>query len=187
MRVIAGKYKGMRLVPVKGANIRYTADAVKESLFSILRDDVLDSRFLDLYAGSGNVGTEALSRGAESVAYVEINPVCAKTISANLLKLGLSPAPPDIILLNMSISRALEYFRRHNMQFHIIFLDPPYMVNLLKKSLKEISDSGILSADGELIAEHDIRENAPDHIDDLIMTRQKHYGTTILSFYKYEL
>lgn len=186
MRVITGKYKGMRLSPVKGADIRYTSDAVKESLFSILRDDILGSRFLDIYAGSGNVGIEALSRGAESVAYVEINPVCAKTISANLSKLGLSPKPPEIILLNMSISRALEYFQRHKFQFDIIFLDPPYRVNLLKKSLLEIADFGVLSADGGIVAEHDVRENAPSEIGNLIMTRQKNYGTTVLSFYRIE-
>lgn len=183
MRVIAGEYRGRRLPSVKGANIRYTADSVKKSLFSILRDAVPGARFLDLYAGSGNVGIEAISRGADSVAFVDNNRACARTISANLELCGISPEPPRIVLLNMGMSRAMEYFRRHNIQFDIIFLDPPYRRGLVGKSLKEICDCGILSADGEIIAEHDVREDAPERMGMLEMTRQKRYGTTILSFY----
>jgi 16S rRNA (guanine966-N2)-methyltransferase len=183
MRVITGEYRGRRLASVKGANIRYTADSVKKSLFSILRDTVPGARFLDLYAGSGNVGIEAISRGAESVAFVDSNRACARTISANLELCAISPEPPRIMLLNMGMSRAMEYFRRHNIQFDLIFLDPPYRRGLVGKSLKEISDCGILSANGEIIAEHDVREDAPEQLGRLVMTRQKRYGTTVLSFY----
>ncbi len=184
MRVITGEYKGRKLLSVKGANIRYTADSVKKSLFSILRDDILGARFLDLYAGSGNVGIEAISRGAEFVAFVDNNRSCARTISANLDLCGISPKPPRIMLLNMGMSRAMEYFRRHNIQFDIIFLDPPYRRDLVGKSLKEICDCGILSDDGEVIAEHDVREDVPERVGELVVMRQKRYGTTMLSFYK---
>jgi len=183
MRIITGEYKGRRLASVKGADIRYTADRVKKSLFSILGDAVLEARFLDLYAGSGNIGIEAFSRGAESVAFVDVNPACAKTISANLAHCGLSPKPPRIVLLNMGISRAMEYFRRRNMHFDIIFLDPPYHLGLVEKTLQRISACGILSTDGEVIAEHDVRENAPARAGTLLMARQRRYGTTLLSFY----
>lgn len=186
MRVITGEYKGRRLASVKGASIRYTADSVKKSLFSILRDAVPGARFLDLYAGSGNVGIEAVSRGADSVAFVDNNRACARTISANLELCGISPEPPRIMLLNMGIPRAMEYLRRHNIQFDIIFLDPPYRRGLVGKSLKEISACGILSANSEVIAEHDVREEAPEHIGELLMTRQNRYGTTMLSFYTVE-
>jgi len=184
MRVITGKYKGRRLAPVKGVNIRYTADRVKESLFSILRDEVPGARFLDLYAGSGNVGIEAVSRGAESVAFVDINAVCIRTISANLTRCGLSPDPPRIMPLKMDISRAMKYFRKREMQFDIIFLDPPYPLELVEKSLKAISACGILSTDGQVIAEHGVKENAPEQIETLVMTRQKRYSSTLLSFYE---
>jgi 16S rRNA (guanine966-N2)-methyltransferase len=186
MRVITGEYKGRKLLSAKGANIRYTADSVKKSLFSILRDAVPGARFLDLYAGSGNVGIEAISRGAEPVAFVDNNRACARTISANLELCGISPELPRIMLLNMGISRAMEYFRRHNIQFDIIFLDPPYRRGLVGKSLKEISACGILSADGEVIAEHDVREDAPKQVGMLVMKRQRRYGTTLLSFYTVE-
>ncbi len=183
MRVITGEYRGRRLASVKGASIRYTADSVKKSLFSILRDAVPGTRFLDLYAGSGNVGIEAISRGAEFVAFVDNNRACARTISANLELCGISPKPPRIMLLNMGISRAMEYFRRHNIRFDVIFLDPPYRRGLVGKSLKEICNCGILSTDGEVIAEHDVKEDAPEHEGKLVMTRQRRYGITMLSFY----
>ena len=183
MRVITGEYRGRKLASVKGANIRYTADRVKKPLFSILRDMIPGARFLDLYAGSGNVGIEALSRGAESITLVDVNPACAKTISANLARCGLSPTPPRIMLLNMGISRSMEYFRRRNMQFDVIFLDPPYHLGLVGKSLQKISASGILSTGGLVVAEHDAKEAAPEQADLLVMNRQKRYGTTLLTFY----
>lgn len=183
MRIITGEYKGRRVSPIKGADIRYTADHVKKSLFSILRDTIQEARFLDLYAGSGNVGIEAISRGAGFVTFVDVNPACAKTISANLARCKLSPSPPRIVLLNMEMSRAMAYFRRRTMQFDVIFLDPPYRLGLVEKTLKEISACGILSTDGLIIAEHDVRENAPERAGVLSVTRQKRYGTTLLSFY----
>jgi len=186
MRIITGECKGRKLLSVKGANIRYTADSVKKSLFSILRDAVPGARFLDLYSGSGNVGIEAISRGAEFVAFVDSNNACARIVSANLELCGISPEPPRVMLLNMGMSRAMEYFRRHNTQFDIIFLDPPYRRDLVGKSLKEIHDCGILSADGKVIAEHDVREDAPERMGELVMTRQNKYGTTMLSFYTVE-
>jgi len=184
MRIITGEYKGRRLATVKGADMRYTADRVKESLFSTLRDAVPGARFLDLYAGSGNVGIEALSRGAESVAFVDINTACIRTISANLNRCGLSIDPPRIMPLNMDISRSMRYFRKREMQFDIIFLDPPYPLRLVEKSLKAISACGILSTGGMVIAECDVKENAPEQVDTLVMMRQKRYGTTLLSFYE---
>ena len=183
MRIISGELKGRRLASVKGVNVRYTSDRVKESLFSILRDAVLGARFLDLYAGSGNVGIEAISRGAESIAFVDSNRVCTRTISANLSRCGLSPSPPQIMLLNMRMPRAMEYFRRRGAQFDIIFLDPPYCMNLVGKSLQQVSASGILCNDGEVIAEHEASENAPEQAGMLALTRQNRYGTTLLSFY----
>ncbi len=184
MRVITGEYRGRKLTPAKGVNIRYTAERVKGALFSILQETVSEARFLDLYAGSGNVGIEAISRGAESVTFVDINGICAKTISANLARCKLSPRPPKIMLLKMGISRAMEYFRRHDMQFDMIFLDPPYLKDLVEKTLQEISACGILSIDGDVIAQHHVKENAPEQVGTLMRTRQNRYGSTLLSFFE---
>jgi len=183
MRIIAGEYRGRKLAPAKGADIRYTAERVKGALFSILGNAVPEARFLDLYSGSGSVGIEAISRGAEFVTFVDVNPVCVKTISANLARCKLSPKPPRITLLKMGISRAMDYFRRHDTQFDVIFLDPPYLSDLVEKTLQEISACGILSTNGDVVAQHDVRENAPERVGTLVRTRQNRYGTTLLSFY----
>jgi 16S rRNA (guanine966-N2)-methyltransferase len=186
MRIISGKYKGRRLAPVKGADIRYTSDRIKESLFSILSRTVSDSRFLDIFAGSGNVGIEALSRGAESLTFVDINPICIRAISSNLEHCGIDPNPPQVRLVKMGALLAIDYLRRHKMSFDIIFLDPPYIADFIEKCLLRISECNILTEDGLVIAEHDIKENAPIDVGNLVMTRQEKYGTTILSFYKFD-
>ena len=87
------------------------------------------------------------------------------------------------MLLKMDISRAMKYFRKREIQFDIIFLDPPYPLQLVEKSLKAISACGILSTDGQVIAEHGDKEHAPEKAGTLVMTRQNRYGSTLLSFY----
>lgn len=184
MRIISGKYKGHKIDSIKGANIRYTADRIKESLFSILSGIISDSRFLDLYAGSGNVGIEALSRGASSVTFVDIDPNCIAGISANLKRLGIEANPPEIRLMRMNALLAIEYFHRHEMVFDIVFIDPPYRAELVEKTLIKISSQNILAKDSDIIVEHDKNEIVPFSIGQLRLTRQEKYGTTILSFYK---
>jgi 16S rRNA (guanine966-N2)-methyltransferase len=184
MRIITGEYKGRKIDNVKGADIRYTADRVKESLFSILSGIISDARFLDLYAGSGNVGIEAFSRGAKSVVFVDINPICINSVSANLERLGIDTNSPEIRLMRMNASLAIEYFRRHEIGFDIIFIDPPYRIGLVEKTLLEISSNNILAEDGDIIVEHDVKEKVSSVIDKLTLARQEKYGTTILSFYR---
>ncbi len=106
MRIITGQFKGRKIISVKGANIRYTSDRVKESLFSILGDTIIGSTFLDLCAGSGNVGIEAISRGAESVTFVDFNPLCAKTIISNLQRCNISINDPKINVIKTDIFKA---------------------------------------------------------------------------------
>ncbi|MBD3184837.1 16S rRNA (guanine(966)-N(2))-methyltransferase RsmD [Candidatus Poribacteria bacterium] len=183
MRIIAGEYKGRRISSVKGADIRYTADRVKKSLFSILRDKVIDARFLDIFAGSGNVGIESISRGASEVTFVDANPVCIKAISQNLAKISLSPNSPGITLLKMNMSKATAFFNKQNKQFDIIFLDPPYRKGLVKESLNHIFKNNILADNGLLIAEHDVKEDVLESEGNLTLIRQNSYGTKLLSFY----
>jgi 16S rRNA (guanine966-N2)-methyltransferase len=182
MRVITGEYKGRRINPVKGVDIRYTSDRVKESLFSIISGIIPDSKFLDICAGSGNVGIEAISRGAEFVTFVDINPECVKTLSSNLERCGIDSARFKI--MRMEASLALDYFRRHESQFDIIFLDPPYCIGLAEKIVQGISKCNILADDGKAIVEHDVKEIVPLQVNSLAMKRQEKYGTTVLSFYE---
>lgn len=182
MRIITGEHKGRTIRPVKGYDIRYTADRVKESLFSILRDSVFDADFLDLYAGSGNVGIEALSRGAKSVIFVDFNALCVKTILSNLEQLKVDPARFKIIKIDAI--NAIRYFQRHDISFDLIFLDPPYNAGLIQRTLEEIAKAEILRGEGCIIAEHDAKEHVPQLVGDLVLTRQNRYGTTLLSFYR---
>ncbi len=184
MRIITGEYKGRKIMPVKGVNIRYTSDRVKESLFSILGATVIGSRFLDLCAGSGNVGIEAISRGAESVTFVDINPACIKTIISNLQRCNIPTDHPKINVIKTDIFKAIEYFNRNELGFDIIFIDPPYYSEILKKAIQEISLSDIILDSGIVIAEHDAKDIVDGDIGKLILTRQQKYGTTLLSFYR---
>jgi len=182
MRIITGEYKGRRIDSVRGVDIRYTSDRVKESLFSIISGLVPESRFLELCSGSGSVGIEAISRGAESVTFVDISPICLKSLSANLEKCGVDKARFRIMRMNASL--AVNYFKRHGSQFDVIFLDPPYNVGLAERLVLDISKTDILADDGLIIAEHDVKEIVPLEAESLEMTRQEKYGTTVLSFYK---
>ncbi|HGJ64223.1 TPA: 16S rRNA (guanine(966)-N(2))-methyltransferase RsmD [bacterium] len=182
MRIITGEYKGRRIDSVKGVDIRYTSDRVKESLFSIIASFIPDSRFADFCSGSGNIGIEAISRGAESVTFVDINPICIRTLSENLKKCGVNES--RFRIMKMSASVAIGYLQRHDAQFDIIFLDPPYNIGLAERLIIEISKSNIFADNGLIIAEHDIKEAVPLKSEPLEMTRQERYGTTLLSFYK---
>jgi len=187
MRIITGEYKGRQIASVKGANIRYTSDRLKESLFSILRESVVGSHFLDLYAGSGNVGIEALSRGADSVTFVDINPFCIKTIESNLQKCGVTAEmmleQSRVRILKTEAFRSLGYFQRHGARFDLIFLDPPYAKGFVERTIQEISTGKILSENGRIIAEHDVKEAVRSPIGGFIMDRQEKYGLTLLSFF----
>jgi len=182
MRVIAGEFRGRRLSALRGFDVRPTADRVKESLFSILRDDVIDSDFLDLFAGSGNVGIEALSRGVRAVTFVDQSRLSIKTIIANLEKCGLQNAP-NVTVLRMEAIKALGYLSKRDAVFDIIFLDPPYNSELLGRSLRRISNYSILSQTGTIVAEHHRSQILPDKIEQITLVRQERYGDTMLSFY----
>jgi len=185
MRIIAGEFKGRRLSALRGLDVRPTADRVKESLFSILRNEVIDSDFLDMCAGSGNVGIEALSRGAHAVTFVDRNRISIKTIIANLEKCRLQNAP-NVTVLRMEAIKALGYFSKRDAVFDLIFFDPPYNSALLERSLLRISDCGILSQTGTIVAEHHRTHILPDNIGQITLVRQERYGDTMLSFYRLE-
>ena len=183
MRVIAGKFKGRQLVAPKGMDVRPLADRVKESLFSILRYEVVDSTFLDLCAGSGNVGIEALSRGAGAVTFIDRNSICIKTIIKNLAKCGVSADDPQVMVLCMDALKGLTYLSKHQATFDIIFLGPPYHSEILLKSSHQISELGLLSQNGIIIAEHHRKQYLPDGIQQLKLFRRERYGDAMLSFY----
>jgi 16S rRNA (guanine966-N2)-methyltransferase len=177
MRIIAGEYKNRRInMP---SHIRPTQDKVRKALFDIL-GDVCGLRFLELFAGSGAVGLEALSRGAAELTLVEHNRDALKTINKNIASLKLESCE----VYALQADKAIKKFHRDQNKFDIIFLDPPYYGEISKKTLQILGAYDILAPNGLIIAQHFKKESLPEAEGDLTLFRQSRYGDTALSFYK---
>lgn len=181
MRVITGIARGRRLKALKGMETRPTLDRTKESLFNIIGPRVIEAKFLDLYAGTGAIGIEAISRGAHEVVFVEINPRAVKIINENLDLTGLSEKAQVIC---QDSEKAISQLSNRNMRFDIVFLDPPYLKDLIDKSLRSIDAHGLLSISGLIITESSKADHLPEEVGHLRRFRDEKYGDTILSFYQ---
>lgn len=184
MRIITGFAKGRKLKCPPGKNIRPTSDRVKESLFNILGSKVTDSIFLDLFAGTGNIGIEALSRGARFCYFVDNSTISIKYIKENLSILGLIK---NFKIIQKDANEAVEIFKENIIRFDIIYIDPPYYKNLINEILKKISMYKLLNKNGLIVAEHHKNDILFDSYETLKKIRTQKYGETILSFYKEEL
>lgn len=153
MRVISGRLKGRK---VEGFNLdgtRPTMDRVKESLFATIQDKIDASVCLDLFAGSGNLGIEAISQGAQQVYLVDYNNKAIQVIKNNLRNFNIEE---KCIVLNMNFKKALETI--NNIKFDIIFLDPPYKTNYIEESIELITKYDLLQDDGIIVCESDLLE-----------------------------
>lgn len=178
MRVISGIAKGRVLCSFKEPNIRPTSDRARESLFNILGQKLINYSFLDLFAGSGAVGIEALSRNAENVVFVEISPASIALIKKNLEKCGFLNQRIKIIKKD-----ALLYLKSCRKQFDIIFIDPPYQTNLAEKSLTFLSEKKLLAPDGVIVIEHYFKKKIEDEFSGLQCIKRKKIGDTAFSFF----
>jgi 16S rRNA (guanine966-N2)-methyltransferase len=183
MRVIGGNARGRRLKVPKGQTLRPTAARVKEALFNILPHDLSGTKVLDLFAGTGNVSIEALSRGAAAAVLVDASAESGKTIRENLRRLKLVNQTQ---LWIMPVSRALRLLGRRGEIFDLIFLDPPYERHWIDRTLKLIAQEKLLGASGVLIAEHSLREKVEPRYETLALHDQRRYGATLLSFFNRE-
>lgn len=183
MKVIAGLAKGKQLKfpkNSKGKRIRPLTSAAKEALFNILAPRISGSFFLDLFAGTGAVGIEALSRGAELAIFVELERKIADTIRQNLEITGFSDKAE---IYNLDALKAIQLIDRNKGKFNIIFIGAPYGSSILEKALAGISVSQIVGQDGIVIAEHRSRDPVKDSYGGLIKYRDARYGDTMFSFY----
>ncbi len=172
VRVIAGTYGGRRLVAPPGAATRPTSDRVREALFSVLGDRVAGARVLDLFAGSGALGIEALSRGAREATFVDSAPAAIRVLKANLAALEI-----DAIVQRSDALAALRAARAAVRQYDLVFLDPPYrLAERLAPGLKEGID-GLLAPGGSVVSESDRR--APLSLD-LPLRDERRYGDTLI-------
>lgn len=181
MRVIGGNARGRRLKVPKGQTLRPTAARVKEALFNILPHDLSGAKVLDLFAGTGNVSIEALSRGAAAAILVDLSGESGKVIRENVRRLGLADRTKVWI---MPAARALRLLVRQGATFDLIFLDPPYERRWIDKTLKIIAQGELLRESGVLIAEHSIREKFEPRYGSIALRDQRRYGSTLLSFFK---
>jgi 16S rRNA (guanine966-N2)-methyltransferase len=183
MRVIAGIYKGRRLKALEGLHVRPTSDRMRETLFNILAPRIQGARFLDICAGSGAVGIEALSRGAANVTFIESSRKAAGIISENLRHCGIED---NVRLVNRDALTALKYFSQHEMQFDICYFDPPYESNIYSPVLWQIAKHDLLAEDGIVIVEHRRQLPLSPNFHDLRPYREIVQGESSLTFYSRE-
>ena len=184
MRVIAGTSRGRRLTMFEGRDVRPTPDRVREALFSILQSKLggfSDIKVLDLFAGSGALAIEALSRGAASACLVEKDRAAELVIRKNLSLCKLAEKT------TIHIKDALDCLHEFTAgSFDLIFLDPPYYQGLAEQALLETENKGILSDDGILCVETGAKEVLPESVGNLQQIDQRRYGTIMINFYAHK-
>lgn len=177
MRIIAGEKKSRKIEAPEGRDTRPTADRIKEALFSILQRRLYGAHVLDLYAGSGALSLEALSRGAEFAWMVDKSFKACKVIRRNIDALAYAD---KTTLMNMEDQKALECLAGEGRRFDLIFLDPPYRMDM--SAMCEYLARGLLTEDGMIVCEHD-RSTPPHTPDNLILHDRREYGNTGISFF----
>lgn len=176
MKIISGKYKGRVLEGFDIAGTRPTMDRVKESVFAMIQTWLEDAIVLDLFAGSGNLGIEALSEGAKEIYLVDKNKKACQVMKRNLDKIGVS----ENVIFYGDYKKALDNYKNQSIKFDIIFLDPPYQTDLVEKSIEIIEKEELLSKDGIIVAE----SNSIDKIifsKRLKMIKSKKYGDKVVA------
>ena len=178
MRVITGKARGVQLKTPDGMLTRPTADRVKEALFSIINFDLPGAAVLDLFGGTGQLGIEALSRGAKSAVFVDQREDACKIIRENLRRTKLESQARVIR------SDYLDYLRRSREKFDIILLDPPYAEVFLENALKCITEIDILQSGGIIVAERPVEKELPFEFEGYTRSKDYKYGKTLLTIYR---
>ena len=177
MRVIAGSAKGRRLIGPKSDRIRPALDKVKEAIFNIL-GDIDHLRVLDLFAGTGSIGIEALSRGAGHVVLADSGPEALQIIRKNLEICRFSNKAS---ILKVRLPADISRIAKKQAPFDLIFVDPPYDRNLVGPTLRKIAEEKILAPRGTAVVEHSPREEIREECG-LVLTDQRRYGQTRISF-----
>jgi len=181
MRIITGKVRGHKLITPKDWDIRPTSDRVKGSIFNIIQDYLYDAIVVDLFSGTGNLGIEALSRGAKKAYFIDANKESINIIRKNLYNTNLNDMAE---IIHDDVIFAINKLAIKNVQADIIFIDPPYKQGLSQRALQDIAKKNILNDLGIIIVEHDKSEKLPEQIESLIKFRKKDYGSTGVSFYE---
>ena len=184
MRITGGRLRGRRLAPFKGLEIRPTSDRVREAIFDLLGHHLTGEKVLDLFAGTGSLGIEALSRGAAWALFIDYPPKAIDLIGKNLKLCGLET---EGVVLRKDLVRGLP--RRHRLleeTVDLVFVDPPYRKGMILPVLEELCDLGILGSSGTLVAQSEEREVLPPRVSSLDMVKSRIYGDTRITLYRHE-
>ena len=183
MRIVSGSAGGLHLKVPKGHKTRPTADQVREAIFNILvsRFSLEDVVILDLFAGTGALGLEALSRGARSAVFIDASPEARRVILENLKVTGFRQRGR---LIRAYAAKGIKVVEEQQLLFDGVFLDPPYEEGLVDKTLRLLAASSILAPQAWVVVEHSHHEEGADAYSSLALTDRRRYGTTGVSFYQ---
>jgi 16S rRNA (guanine(966)-N(2))-methyltransferase RsmD len=181
MRVIAGTLKGRRLVTPRGGVTRPTADQVRIALLDTLAPRLPGARFLDLFAGAGGVGLEAISRGAAHATFVEEDARAVAALRANVETLGVAAR---VRIQRGDVGREVTRLGTAGARFTIVFLDPPYETDLVTPTVAAIGAQGLLEADGVVVAQHFTKRPPASATGGLVSVRTRRFGETTLTFFR---
>ncbi len=182
MRIISGQLGGRKLLSVSGNRTRPTSDKVRESIFNILSSRIEDAVVLDLFAGTGALGIESVSRGAATVVCIDNSPAAVRAIQNNLNAFSLGSI---VKIIPWDISRNLNCIRSPQPHYDLVFMDPPYGRGLIEKTLRNLHGSQSVKPDATLVVEHSSRESIPKDLPFVSITAQRKYGKTLVSFLTY--
>lgn len=182
MRIIAGMKRGQTIVAPKGSDTRPTLDRIKESLFGIIQFQIVGKTVLDLFAGSGNLGLEALSRGAEHAVFNDAGRQSVAAVRANIEKLGFSQ---QSTVYALDYRAAIQSLARAGFRFGLVFLDPPYRAGLLAEAMCQLKNAGVLLPDCLVIAEH-AAAFPPETPEGFLLSDRRKYGDAAISIYEQE-
>ncbi|MBM4396968.1 MAG: 16S rRNA (guanine(966)-N(2))-methyltransferase RsmD [Deltaproteobacteria bacterium] len=182
MRIVAGEWGGRRLVAPKGRGVRPTLERVREAVFDTLGTRPRGARVLDLFAGSGAMGFEALSRGADRATWCDASERAIAAIRENAAKLAVPPARAAI--LHMPAGAAIERLAKAGESFDIVFVDPPWESGLYEETLLALSLSRIVAPGGMVVVEHAVRFDVSAVFGDLLADRERRYGDSGVTYFK---
>lgn len=182
--MIGGELRGKKLQSVRGMTTRPTTDRVRESIFNILSTRVCDAVVLDIFAGTGILGIEALSRGAQFALFVDQDNAPVAVIKKNLHACRLDDRGK---VIRHDVQKGLPWLAAYPSPFGLVFMDPPYHQGLVETALGHLHHSGSLATGAQVVVEHDSREPIPDRLPPFIRTDQRKYGKTLVSFLTYNI
>ncbi len=184
MRIISGSKKGHYLKAPRNLKVRPTTDRAKKIIFDVLENiNFLDDLVLDLFAGTGSLGIEALSRGAKEAIFVESNLKVVEVLKSNLESTGFIQ---QARILSIPVQRAIKYLQNENIRCQLIIADPPYKAGVAVQTLKLVQEAGILKKNGWMVIEHSSKEMLPQNVGSLVQKINKKIGDSAVSFYQNE-